>query len=250
MVQGDSPLSRPTKDNQYSSWGALSVVSPVVGIRGLPGSRHQGSGHAFSRGAHPKWTPHWAAPGGPPPPRLSVVRSPSVRGIRLRLPSRWPIRRRQVPPADAPACTPPSGWARIQGQRRALRTAHYGAAAATRRRTMWVQARTGAHESAGGRPRGRSRTQAAPVASAAHLQCTNTGSPPAQRASAPPAGRAVASPQPRTAPVTQGPAPGGKTAPPRSPRPQQSSHSALDTGPPASAHPGTDLKSAPPEPIR
>ncbi|KAJ1119806.1 hypothetical protein NDU88_007991 [Pleurodeles waltl] len=104
---------------------------------------------------------------------LCVV--PQSGGIRLRLPSRRPIRRRQVPPADAPGCTPPSGWARIQGQHRALRTAQSGAAAATRRRTKWVQARTGAHESAGGRPRG--RTQAAPVASA---------------------------------PVTRGPAPGGQ----------------------------------------
>ncbi|KAJ1143391.1 hypothetical protein NDU88_009700 [Pleurodeles waltl] len=178
---------------------------------------------------------------------LCVVPQPGV--IRLRLPSRRPIRRQQVPPADAPACTPPSGWARIQGQRRALRTAQSGAAAATRRRTTWVQARTGAHESAGGRSRGRGRTQAAPVASAAHMQCTNTGSPPAQRASAPPAG-----PRPPRSPEQPqslgGPLQGGKTAPPRSPRPQQSSHSALDTGPPASARPGTDLKSAPPEPIR
>ncbi|KAJ1127490.1 hypothetical protein NDU88_005889 [Pleurodeles waltl] len=139
---------------------------------------------------------------------LCVV--PQSGGIRLRLPSRRPIRRRQVPPADAPACTPPSGWARIQGQRRALRTAQSGAAAATRRRATWVQARTVAHESAGGRPQGRSHTQAAPVASAAHLQCTNTGSPPAQRAPAPPAGRAAASSQPRTAPVTRGRAPGGQ----------------------------------------
>ncbi|KAJ1172849.1 hypothetical protein NDU88_004691 [Pleurodeles waltl] len=46
-----------------------------------------------------------------------------------------------------------------------------------------------------------------------------------------------------------GPFQGGETAPPRSPRPQQSSHSTLGTGPPASARPGTDLKSAPPEPI-
>ncbi|KAJ1126338.1 hypothetical protein NDU88_004746 [Pleurodeles waltl] len=210
MVQGDSPLSRPTKNNQYSSWGALSVVSPVVGIRGLPGSRHQGSGHAFSRGAHPKWTPHRAAPGGPPSPRLSVVRSPSVRGHQAPPPEQ----KADPPSAGAPSRRSslhlPSGWARIQGQCRALRTAQSGAAAATRRRTTWVQARTGAHESAGGRPRGRSRTQAAPVASAAHLQCTNTGSPPAQRASAPPAGRAAASSQPRTAPVTRGPAPGGQ----------------------------------------
>ncbi|KAJ1122751.1 hypothetical protein NDU88_001235 [Pleurodeles waltl] len=204
MVQGDSPLSRPTKDNQYSTWGALSVVSPVIGIRGLPGSKHQGSGHAFSRGAHPKWTPHRAAPGGPRPRVSPLCVVPQSGGIGLRLPSRRPIRRRQVPPVDAPACTPPSGWARIQGQRRALRTAPSGAPAATWRRTTWVQARNRAPESAGG------RTQAAPVASAAHLQCTNTGSPPAQRASAPPAGRAAASSQPRTAPVTRGPAPGGQ----------------------------------------
>ncbi|KAJ1156073.1 hypothetical protein NDU88_008798 [Pleurodeles waltl] len=179
---------------------------------------------------------------------LCVV--PQSGGIRLRLPSRRPIRRRQVPPADAPARTPPSGWARIQGQRRALRTAQSGAAAATRRRTTWVQARTGAHESVGGRPLGRSRTQAAPVASAAHLQCTNMGSP---RHSAP-RPRPPAGPRPPRSPEQPqslgGPLQGGKTAPPWSPRPQQSSHSALDTGPPASARPGTDLKSAPPEPIR
>ncbi|KAJ1120182.1 hypothetical protein NDU88_008356 [Pleurodeles waltl] len=99
MVQGDSPLSRPTKDNQYSTWGALSVVNPVIGIRGLPGSRHQGSGRAFSRGAHPKWTPHRAAPGGPPSPRLSVVRSPSVRGHQA-LP---PEQKADPPPAGAPS---------------------------------------------------------------------------------------------------------------------------------------------------
>ncbi|KAJ1132333.1 hypothetical protein NDU88_010652 [Pleurodeles waltl] len=84
-----------------------------------------------------------------------------------------------------------------------------GAAAATRRRPTRAQARTRAHEPAGGRPRGRGRTQAAPVTPAPHPRRFNTGSPPAQRASALPAGRAAASPQPRAAPVTRGPAPGG-----------------------------------------
>ncbi|KAJ1218609.1 hypothetical protein NDU88_006187 [Pleurodeles waltl] len=125
-----------------------------------------------------------------------------------------------------------------------------GAAAATRQRPTQAQARTRAHEPTGGRPRGRSRPQAAPVMPAPHPRRFNTGIPPAPRASAPPAGRAAASPQPRAASVTRGPAPGGgETAPPRSPRPRQSSRSTPVTGPPASARPGTDSKSAPPEPI-
>ncbi|KAJ1083649.1 hypothetical protein NDU88_003804 [Pleurodeles waltl] len=96
MAQGDSTLSRPTKDSQYSSWTALGVVSPVVGIRGLPGSKHQRSGRAFTRGAHPKRGPHRAAPGGPSPPRLSAVRSPSAR-------------EHQAPPPELEADSPPVG---------------------------------------------------------------------------------------------------------------------------------------------
>ncbi|KAJ1112057.1 hypothetical protein NDU88_000328 [Pleurodeles waltl] len=204
MAQGDSTLSRPTKDSQNSSCAALGVVSPVVGFRGLPGSKHQSSGRAFTRGAHPKRTPHRTAPGGPRLRVFPLCVVPQSGSIRLRLPSRRPTRHQQVPPPGAPVCTPPSGRARIQGQRRAQRTARSGAAAAIRRRPTRVQARTGAHESAGGHPRGRGRTQAAPAASAAHLQCSNTGSPPAQRVSAPPAGRAATSPQLRAAPVTRG----------------------------------------------
>ncbi|KAJ1103571.1 hypothetical protein NDU88_000992 [Pleurodeles waltl] len=123
-----------------------------------------------------------------------------------------------------------------------------GAAATTRQRPTQAQARTRAHEPAGGHPRGRSHPQATPVTPAPHPRRFNTGIPPAPRA--PPAGWATASPQPRAAPVTRGPAPGGgETAPPRSPRPRQSSRSTPVTGPPASARPGTDSKSAPPEPI-
>ncbi|KAJ1170181.1 hypothetical protein NDU88_002062 [Pleurodeles waltl] len=96
MAQGDSTLSRPTKDSQNSSCAALGVVSPVVGFRGLPGSKHQSSGRAFTRGAHPKRTPHRAAPGGPPPPCLSAVRSPSVR-------------EHQAPPPEQEADSPPAG---------------------------------------------------------------------------------------------------------------------------------------------
>ncbi|KAJ1153042.1 hypothetical protein NDU88_005809 [Pleurodeles waltl] len=96
MAQGDSTLSRPTKDSQNSSCAALGVVSPVVGFRGLPGSKHQSSGRAFTRGAHPKQTPHRTAPGGPPPPCLSAVRSPSVR-------------EHQAPPPEQEADSPPAG---------------------------------------------------------------------------------------------------------------------------------------------
>ncbi|KAJ1209987.1 hypothetical protein NDU88_005356 [Pleurodeles waltl] len=66
--------------------------------------------------------------------------------------------------------------------------------------------------------------------------------------------RPLAGPRPPHSPEQPeslgGPLRGGKTAPPRSPRPQQSPHSAPNTGPPASTHPGTGAKSAPPEPIR
>ncbi|KAJ1164213.1 hypothetical protein NDU88_004658 [Pleurodeles waltl] len=246
MVQGDSPLSRPTKDNQYSSWGALSVVSPVFGIRGLLGSRHQGSGHAFSRGAHPKWTPHWAAPGGPPSPRLSVVRSTSVRG-------------HQAPPPEQKADPPPAG---APSRRSSLHPPfrvgpHSRPAPGAAHRSIW-----GRGEPRGSRPApGRtSPPEAAPGAAAAlkplrsrrPLTC-NAPTREAPRHSAP-RPRPPAGPRPPLSPEQPqslgGPLQGGKTAPPRSPRPHQSSHSALDTGPPASARPGTDLKSAPPEPIR
>ncbi|KAJ1177576.1 hypothetical protein NDU88_002829 [Pleurodeles waltl] len=179
---------------------------------------------------------------------LCVVPQPG--GIRLRLPSRRPIRRRQVPPADAPACTPPPGWAAFK-------------ASAGR----CVPLNLGPRPQPGGEPRGSrpapgrtSPPEAAPGAAAAlkplrlrrPLTC-NAPTREAPRHSAP-RPRPPARPRPPRSPEKPqslgGPLQGGKTAPPRSPRPQQSSHSALDTGPPASARPGTNLKSAPPEPIR
>ncbi|KAJ1084230.1 hypothetical protein NDU88_004382 [Pleurodeles waltl] len=211
------PVVSPHKRLPVLNLGRPSVAGPIVGIQGLPGSRPQGSGHAFPREALPKWTPYRAAPGGP---RLRVSLSCVVSqpgGIRLRLPSRRPIRRRQMPPADAPGRTSPSGWARFQGQRRVPCPAPSGAAAATQWRTTWAQARTRAHKSVKGRPPGRGRTQVAPPVSAALLLLSNSGSPPAQRATAPPAGRAAASSQPRTARIARGRTPGGQDRTPAVP---------------------------------
>ncbi|KAJ1111023.1 hypothetical protein NDU88_008361 [Pleurodeles waltl] len=59
-----------------------------------------------------------------PRPRVSpLCAAPQPGDIRLRLPSRRPTRHRQAPPPVVPVRTTPSGWARIQGQRRAQRTA-------------------------------------------------------------------------------------------------------------------------------
>ncbi|KAJ1136347.1 hypothetical protein NDU88_002764 [Pleurodeles waltl] len=125
---------------------------------------------------------------------------------------RRPTRHRQAPPPVVPVRTTPSGWARIQGQRRAQRTAQ---------------------------TRGRGRNSAA----------THAGPGPHQGARACRPGRSLS-----TAPGSPSHSGarsrgGGETAPPRSPRPRQSSRSTPVTGPPASARPGTDSKSAPPEPI-
>ncbi|KAJ1116270.1 hypothetical protein NDU88_004486 [Pleurodeles waltl] len=145
---------------------------------------------------------------GTPHLRISLVCVVSQSGgIRLRPPSRRPVRRRQAPPTDAPGRTSPSGRARFRGQRRAPYPTPSEAAAATQRQTTWAQARTSPSKAA---PQGRGRTQVAPPASAAPPLFSRSGSSPAQRATAPPAGRAAASSPPRTARDTQGPAPGGQ----------------------------------------
>ncbi|KAJ1089433.1 hypothetical protein NDU88_002584 [Pleurodeles waltl] len=153
---------------------------------------------------------------------------PQSGGIRLRLPSRRPIRRRQVPPADAPACTSLQGGPAFK-------------ASAGR----CVPLNPGPRPQPGGEPRG---SRPAP----------GRTSPPEAAPGAAAALKPLRSRRPLTynAPTREAPnSPShsgarSRGARPRSPRPQQSSHSALDTGPPTSARPGTDLKSAPPEPIR
>ncbi|KAJ1151701.1 hypothetical protein NDU88_004481 [Pleurodeles waltl] len=249
MVQGDSTLSRPTKDSQNSSCAALGVVSPVVGFRGLPGSKHQSSGCAFTRGAHPKRTPHRTAPGGPPPPCLSAVRSPSVR-------------EHQAPPPKQEADSPPAGApTRRSGLHPSFRAgphsrpapgAVYRSVRGRGRNPAATHVGPGPHRGARVRrrpppgPRPHSSRPGSVGRSPAMLQ---HGEPPGTARLGPARRPGATSPQLRAAPVTRGSLQGGETAPPRFPCPQQSSHSTLGTGPPASARPGTDLKSAPPEPI-
>ncbi|KAJ1113623.1 hypothetical protein NDU88_001865 [Pleurodeles waltl] len=230
MVQGDSPLSRPTEDNQYSTWGALSVVSPVIGIRGLPGSRQQGSGHAFSRG-----TPHRAAPGGlPSSASRAEGRSAAGRCPQQTLQPAPPLQGGPAFKASAGRCVPLNLGPRPQPGGEPLRSRP-------------APGRTSPPEAAPG-----AAAALKPLRSRRPLTC-NAPTREAPRHSVP-RPRPPAGPRPPRSPKQPqslgGPLQGGKTAPPRSPRPQQSSHSALDTGPPASARPGTDLKSAPPEPIR
>ncbi|KAJ1177095.1 hypothetical protein NDU88_002357 [Pleurodeles waltl] len=93
------PVVSPHKRPPVLNLGRPSVAGPIVGIQGLPGSRPQGSGHAFPREALPKWTPYRAAPGGPPPPCLTVLRSLSARGHQAPPPEQ----KADPTPADAPS---------------------------------------------------------------------------------------------------------------------------------------------------
>ncbi|KAJ1082545.1 hypothetical protein NDU88_002710 [Pleurodeles waltl] len=194
LSQGDSALPHPTKDNQCSSWVALGVVSLVVGIQGFPGSSHRRSDCAFPKGCTQSGLPTGQRRGAPRPRVSSVHAVPQPGGTRPRPPSRRPIRHRQAPPPDAPVCTPPFrvgphpnlalGAARCPIQDRARNLAAI----------LRVPVRAGAHESAGGRPRGHGRTQAAPPVPASHLHCcSETGSLSVQRVPAPPVDRAAAS---------------------------------------------------------
>ncbi|KAJ1213502.1 hypothetical protein NDU88_001139 [Pleurodeles waltl] len=194
MAQGDSTLPRPTKDNQCSSRVALGVGSPVVGIRGFPGSRHWRSDCAFPRGAYPKRTPHRAAPGGPSSPRLLVVCSPAAR-------------RHQAPPPEQEADSPPAG---APTRRSDLHSPLQGGPASESDAGRSTPPNPGSRPQSGGDlvgpgprrgarvrrrpPQGRGRAQAAPAVPAAHLQCSDTGSLPAQCVPAPPVDRAAASP--------------------------------------------------------
>ncbi|KAJ1171331.1 hypothetical protein NDU88_003194 [Pleurodeles waltl] len=173
-------------------------------VPGRPGRRESRRRHPWApgkptpalrlcvpQGGVPKADSSPGSPGGPPVSSLYAVLQPG--GTRFCPPSRGPTRHRQAPPPDAPICTPPFRM----GPRPNLTpgTAHRPIRDLGRNpaATSWVQARAGAHKSVGGCPRGRGRAQAAPGVPAAHLQCSDTGSLPAQRVPAPPVDRAAAS---------------------------------------------------------
>ncbi|KAJ1118812.1 hypothetical protein NDU88_006999 [Pleurodeles waltl] len=181
---------------------------------GVPGQQPPALRLCVPQGVYPKRTPHRPVPGGPSSPRLLSARSPAARRHQAPPPSRRPIRHRQVPPPDAPVCTPPpSGWARIRIWRWPQCAAQSMIAAA-----IWLRFR-GSRSAPG-------RTSTLEAAS----------------------GVAAVLERPRPyQPLTFTAAP-KRGAPPQSPRPQRSSHSSLSARPPASEHPGTNLKSAPAEP--
>ncbi|KAJ1121657.1 hypothetical protein NDU88_000177 [Pleurodeles waltl] len=218
MAQGDSTLPRPTKDNQRSSRAALGVESPVVCIRGLLGSRHRRSDCAFPRGAYPKRTPHRAAPGGPPSPRLLVVCSPAAR-------------RHQAPPPEQEADSPPAGAPTRHSD---LHPPLQGGPASESDAGRSTPPNPGSRPQSGGDlvgpgPRRGARVRwrpppgprphsSSPGRTSRSPSVLRHGEPPSPARPGPARrqGRGLSS-QSRAAPVTREPAPGGETAPPRSP---------------------------------
>ncbi|KAJ1105597.1 hypothetical protein NDU88_003002 [Pleurodeles waltl] len=215
MAQGDSTLPRPTKDNQRSSRAAPGVESPVVGIRGPLGIRHRRTDCASPRGAYPKRAPHRAAPGGP---RLLVVCSPAARRHQVPPPSRGPTRHRQAPPPDAPIRTPPlQGGPASESDAGRSTPPNPGSQPQSGGDLVGPGPRRGAQvrwrPSPGPRPHSSSpgRTSRSPSV-LPHGELPSPARPgPARRQ-----GRGL-SPQSRAAPVTREPAPGGESAPQRSP---------------------------------
>ncbi|KAJ1165019.1 hypothetical protein NDU88_005449 [Pleurodeles waltl] len=202
------------------------------------------------QGSYPKETPHRAAPGGPSSPRLFSACSPVARRHQAPPLNRRPILHRQAPTPDAPVCTPPSGWARVRLRCWAQRAAQFWVIGRYLAVISCVRSAPGRTGPPGGRPRGRGRAREAPPVSAAHLHCcSESGSLSVQRVSAPPVDTAAASLQSRAAPVTRVSALGVRPQLRSALRPQRLCHSSLSARPPASARPGTNLKSGPPEPI-
>ncbi|KAJ1110662.1 hypothetical protein NDU88_008010 [Pleurodeles waltl] len=217
---------------------------------GAPGQQTPGLRSCVLQGGAPKVDSSPGSSGGPPSPRLSVVRSPSVRGHRAPPPEQ----KADPPPAGAPSrrssLHPPF---RVGPHSRPEPGAAY--------RSIWGCGRNPAANHVGPGPhRGvRVRRRPPPGPQPHSSRSGRVGRSPAMHQHGKPPGTARLGPTHRpgrgllaapNSPSHSGArSRGGKTAPPRSPRPQQSSHSALDTGPPASARPGTDLKSAPPEPV-
>ncbi|KAJ1099995.1 hypothetical protein NDU88_005085 [Pleurodeles waltl] len=140
----------PHKGQSTLVSAALGVESPVVGIRGPLGIQHRHTDCASPRGSYPKRAPHRAAPGGPPSPRCMQSRSQEAPGSAPRAGGQLATRRSDPHPPlfrVGPRPNPMPGAAH-----RPIRDLGRNPAATSR-----VQARAGAHESVGGRPRVRGR---------------------------------------------------------------------------------------------
>ncbi|KAJ1113843.1 hypothetical protein NDU88_002084 [Pleurodeles waltl] len=213
---------------------------------GVPGQQALALRLCVPQGGVPKADSSPGSPGGPSSPRRMQSRSQEAPGSAARGGGRLATGR--CPHQTLRAALPPSGWARVRIRRRAQHTAQSGITAAIRRRPR------------GSRPTpGRtSPSEAAPGATAALKQplpyrpltfsaltrgASQTSASRLRLSTGPRPLRSPGQPQPFGSPL-QGARPHFRGPP----HPQQSSLSSLGTRPPVSARPGTNLKSAPPEP--